>query len=200
MNENTSATGGILSSQILPLTKGQLEDILFGIISGITGYDEKRLFIAYQWVPPAALKMLEDWAGYFLTPAPASNLPQIYHDPRGDGADVIIEEYAWLLRVSFFGPNSLSKAYELRAGLFVEQNRWDTLVPHNVEVRHVGTPLFLPYLENLKWIHRADLEVRLTQIAKYKYAVNNILSGNGSATNDFGVNVNFDSNNARKKE
>ena len=82
----------------------------------------------------------------------------------------------------------------------MEQNRWDTLVPHNVEVRHVGTPLFLPYLENLKWIHRADLEVRLTQIAKYKYAVNNILSGNGSATNDFGVNVNFDSNNARKKE
>jgi hypothetical protein len=199
-NTNTSASGGILSSQILPLNKNQIEDLLFTIIQGITGYEDSKIVIAYQWVPPGTPELNTDWLGFFLTPSKASNNPQVYHDPGGDGSDVVIEEYAWILRVSFFGPNSLAKAFELRAGLFVEQNRWENLVKNNIEVRYVDTPLFLPYLENLKWVHRADLEVRLTQIAKYKYNVLNVLSGEGSGNTEIGMHVTFDSNNARKKE
>ena len=197
---NSSATRGAVPIDAKSPNRRQIEDLLFPVIQTITQLPEEKLYPSYQFVPPSAPAMEEDWASFYVRPIRVSNLPQTFHDSRGDGSDVIVEEYFWELNVTFIGPSALENAQKLRAGLFVEQNRWDTIMPYRIEFTHIGSPVYIPYLENAKWLDRADLSAKLTQIATYVAPIRNLLSGHGNAVSDNDMGVSFDSDNARIKE
>jgi len=192
---NTSATGGFLNVVNHPLSQEQIEALLFPIITNLTGLDESHVFVAYQQTPPAAPKLEEDWVGYYLSMMGADNFPQVYHDPSGEGTDIEVENVHWNWVMEFVGPNSVHLARQLRASIYIEQNRPMELYNNGLAIKYADSLKFFPYVENGKWLKKSYLRIKIDQWCPYRFDVLNLLSAHGRGVTDEGLEIYFDTNN-----
>lgn len=193
---NTSATGGYLREA--PGVTGRIEheDVVHGMIVGLTGLDKTLVRPAFQHDPLKAPKPEIDWCAFFLRNASSTNFPAVLHAPNGDGSDMVIDWIDKEIHLYFYGPRAQENAELIRRGLHVEQNRYE-LRKAGFAIRSVGNATQVPEIVNGKWLNRCDIVVYATIEAIGRYAVLNLLQAGGTIANDDGLVNPFDTDNIR---
>jgi hypothetical protein len=87
---------------------------------------------------------------------------------------------------SFYGPNAVTFAEQLRDGLYIGQNQ-EQLALSGIKLIDAEDHQVVPDLFNLQWIDHVDLPIRLAAVIERKYNVLDIISSEGTITNSAGV-------------
>lgn len=180
MSGNTSATGGYLQpTSTVPPEGDALDDILQEMVVGITGLNDQLVRPRWQPDPPGQPAVDVNWAGVGVISRTALDFPYIVHNPAGNGTDVLRRHNELEVQVSFYGPNADLLAEQLRDGLYISQNR-EQLAAHGIALIEVGQSIHAPELiNNVQWLDRVDITVRIRQVVERVYAIENILSAPG---------------------
>lgn len=162
-----------------PLYGDALDDLLQGIVSGITGVAGKFVRPRWQPEPPEHPPHDTNWIAFGLASFEFDVFPSIIHDPNGNsgnGVNIIERDERFKLATSFYGPDGQGIASRFRDGLMVEENRWP-LVDANIGVIEVQQIINLPALLKEKWVRRVDLSVMLRRRVAHTYAVPTLIQG-----------------------
>lgn len=192
---NTSATGGYLtpSAAPAPLEGQALNDFIQQWVVGITGLDGTMVRPRWQAEPPNIPTAGVAWAAIGITSRPSDTYPYVKHDPTGLGSDELQRHETLNVLVSFYdlGTNGLADQYAalLHDGTAIPQNS-EALGAADMKFIACGEPVTVPSLLKQRWLYRVDLPVELRRQITRIYAVENLLSAQGTLTaNDAGNGV-----------
>jgi hypothetical protein len=186
---NTSATDGFLELSPAPGLV-DIEDVLSGIIAGITGLPGDLIRPRWQPEPPRTPKKAENWCAFGETGSIPDIYPQIRHYGEGEGHDELIDRDEFSVLVSFYGPQHVDLALLLRAGIYVPQNR-ASLRPAGMAFVKAGSITRLPEVGQSGIRARADLPLTFRRFVVRSIAVLNLKQSGGSLENDNNVIVPF---------
>lgn len=174
---NDSSTGGFIppASSPSPLVDATLDALLQQLVVGITGLPGNMVRPRWQPVVPKQPDPSTDWCAIGVTDVDPDDYPAESHDGMGNGSDTQSDHESITVLASFYGPNALANAKQLRSGLYVAQNR-DTLVANNLNLKEAKKLIQAPDLINEQWIRRWDLTVIFRRKSVYTYPILNILS------------------------
>jgi hypothetical protein len=178
---NSSATGGYLTPiDIESLYDTAFESFFQEVIVGITGYPATLVRPQGQPVPPQMPPATTDWASFLIqSENDLSVRGQIFHDPTGDGSDVLCRTVQNRILISFYGPNAWAYAGAFCDGLCIEQNRWQ-LQSASMGIVNFSTRRALYELINEQFLKRVDVEVTMNREIQKTYPVLNLLSAHGT--------------------
>ncbi len=174
---NTSATGGYLvpGGSPAPEEDAALEDILQGMVSGITGIAGKFVRPRWQTLPPKQPEPSVNWCAIGVHETKTIANPAVVHDGTDDGNDRYQMHEELSLLVTLYGPSAQGYASILRDGIFIPQNA-EAIKAKGMAFVGASDVLPVPELVNQQWIRRYDLFIRMRRQVVRVYPVLNILS------------------------
>lgn len=182
---NTSATGGYISP-VAPSTAlfdDALDALLQQAVVGITGLAGSLVRPRWQPVVPKQPDPTVDWCAIGVTDDTPMDYPAETHDGTGNGSDTQQQWEEFIVLASFYGPNNMANASQLRRGLYVAQNR-EALQLAGIDLVEAGKVVTAPDLVNQQWIKRRDITLRFRRAVASIYPVLNILSADDTLVTD----------------
>lgn len=158
---NTSATSGYLRLTASP-SRQEVEDVIQGMIVGITGLDGELVRPRNQPEPPMQPGNETDWAAYSIKRRGTHNFAQLEHC---DGYSVLHAHEELAVLVSFMGQRAEDYATTLRDGLHVSQNR-EQLYRNYMALVEVGELTPVPEVISMGWRGRCDLPLTIRRGTK----------------------------------
>ncbi|MEE3504836.1 hypothetical protein QN399_00915 [Pseudomonas sp. 10C3] len=174
---NTSATGGYLvpGGSSAPEEDQDLEDILQGMVSGISGIPGSMVRPRWQSLPPKQPEPSVNWCAIGVQETKTVANPAIDHNSSGDGNDQYQMHEGLTLLATFYGPNSQRYASIMRDGIFIPQNA-EAIKAKGMAFVSASSIRPVPELVNQQWIRRYDLFIEMRRKVTRVYPVLNILS------------------------
>lgn len=184
--DNTTARPGYLTPTTSPIDQTALENVLQEMVVGVTGLRPDLVRPRWQPNPPSRPKLKETWAAVGVKEYQGSTS----YKEHGDDSTTIVTLTDFELLASFYGPDALGKATQLRDGLVVDQNR-AALRKHGMAIVHIGNPRNVPEQKKGKWIPRIDLPLNIQWETRQTFGVRNIASADGTIVTDTGLTTKF---------
>lgn len=167
------------------ITGDPLYDYLQQFFAAVSKMDGTRFFQTYQLPDPPNLPPVGvDWAAFTLNESRRIGLYNaVVHHGEGDGVDELQRHEEMEFRVSFYGPNSVGYATNLRDGLSIWQNfsmlrLAGMALVETSDVRSFGD------LVHQQWVGRADMTVTIRRFTQRFYKVLNLLSAQAEVQTD----------------
>jgi hypothetical protein len=179
-----SSVAGFLPLSETP-SRTSVEDVLHGLICGITGFAGELVRSRWQPEPPRAPKPEVNWCAFGVMEFEPQNFPEILHHGEGEGHDEIIDHEILRVLVSFYGPGHTDVARHMRRGIHVGQNR-ASLRSAGLSFLKAGAIRVLPELVALQWQPRSDLPLTFDLETRCTYAALNLKKSTGTIEADHG--------------
>lgn len=179
-----SATGGFLVQTASTLDGLALRRFLQSIIAGVTGLGASLVRPMWQPDPPPVPSINVDWCGFAITDQRIEK-GSAFHQQLTDGATITRHEEIDLL-CAFYGPDSLTKAGELRDGMELSQNR-ELLFLSGMGLAGFNDIAHAPELVNDRYFDRADITMTVRREIRRSYAILNFVSATGTIKANRGV-------------
>jgi hypothetical protein len=138
------------------MSRREIENLVHGLISGLTGIPGPLVRPRWQPDPPAQPENTVNWCAFGIMQRDMHNFPQLVHDPSGDGRGELHAHETLRCLASFYGPDAEDNALALRNGLHIGQNR-EPLYLAGMAFVEAGPLLYLPEIKNTAWRARCDL-------------------------------------------
>lgn len=172
MASNDSSTGGYLLpvGDPAPGTDDLDLDLIFqASVAGITGLPGAMVRPSFQEDPPTRPPAKTDWCAVSVSlSTPDAN---VYEKESADGKSQLQVRHETLeVMTSFYGPNAITYARRLRAGLANAQNR-EPLTALSIGFVETHEIRRVPELVNNKWIQRRDMQITFRRKVTETYAV-----------------------------
>ena len=182
---NTSATGGYLLPSSPPGSPPEdysFEDLIQGVVVGLTGLPGNMVRPRWQAVTPKQPEPTVDWCAVGIMGAEDQAVrSQIQHFSAGDGYDIATRWELVDILVSAYGPNAWLTCSLIDSGLRIEQNRI-ALFQAQVGLRNIGRRLTMTELINERFVRRVDFPFTVVRTIKQTYPVLNLLRASGTVT------------------
>lgn len=174
---NDSSTGGFIppASSPAPLADAALDNLFQQLVVGVTGLPGSLVRPRWQPVVPKQPDPSTNWCAIGVTLLSPDDYPSEVHNGTGNGSDTQSDHESINVTASFYGPNAMANAKQLRSGLYVAQNR-DTLVAAGLNLKEARQLIQAPDLVNEQWIRRWDLTIVFRRQSIYTYSILNIAS------------------------
>lgn len=187
---NDSSTGGYLvPSSPAPIEDAALEDVIQGIVVGITGLPGTMVRPRWQPTPPKQPPPATNWCAIGITRTYGETYAYIGHSGVGNGSDTLQRHYSLDLLASFYGPSGQLYAGLFRDGLLIEQNR-EVMAANGMALYEAREIIAAPELTNTQWIRRFDVPFTLRRQVNRTYPVLNLLSAEGTIHAETETHVN----------
>ncbi|MBB3006038.1 phage neck terminator protein [Cupriavidus alkaliphilus] len=181
---NTSATGGYLAPTApVPPEDDALDDLLQGLVAGVTGLPGNLVRPRWQPTVPKQPEPSVNWCALGVTEQENDAGPAIQHGPTGDGHDEYQRHQDIRLLCTFYGPAAKGYAQRLADGLAIPQNR-EQLRPNDMAFVSASEIRATPDFVNQQWVRRYDLTLLLRRKITRTYPVLNLLSAQVSTETD----------------
>jgi len=174
---NTSATGGYLAPVVAPAPAQdiELEDLLQGMVKGITGLPGQFVRPRWQEKIPKQPEPLVNWCAIGVHSTKTVAYPAVTHDGGADGHDNYEMHEELKVVASFYGPQAQAYAAILRDGIFIPQNG-EAIRAQRMAFIGASDVLPAPELVNQQWVRRYDISIQMRRQVVRVYPVLNILS------------------------
>lgn len=174
---NDSSTGGFIppAGSPAPLTDAALDALFQQLVVGVTGLAGDMVRPRWQPIVPKQPDPSTNWCAIGVTDIAPDDYPSEVHSGAGNGSDTQSDHESITVIASFYGPNALANAKQLRSGLYVAQNR-ETLVAANINLIEAKRLVQAPDLVNEQWVKRWDMTIVFRRQSVYIYPILNILS------------------------
>lgn len=174
---NDSSTGGFIppAPSPAPLADAALDALFQQLVVGITGLPGNMVRPRWQPVVPKQPDPPTNWCAIGVTLVQPDDYLSEIHGDGGNGSDTQTDHESITVVASFYGPNAMANAKQLRSGLYVAQNR-DTLAAAGLNLKEARQLTQAPDLVNEQWIRRWDLTIVFRRKSTYTYPILNILS------------------------
>lgn len=182
MATDSSAAGYLLPSSS-PVYGNALDDLVHGVIVGLTGITGDLVRPRWQPEPPQQPDFTVDWVAFGLVRSEVDTFAYDYHDPTGNGVNAVQRDELLYFLHSFYGPDCHMYCEQYRDGLEVAQNR-DALTAANIGLQEVQEAVMLPALLKEKWVKRIDVTVVFRRRTTRTYPVLTIQSGQATLDNE----------------
>lgn len=173
---NTSATGGYLR----PVAPGPMDGLDFRrfigtVLVGISGIAPE--YVRPAWQPnPAPIPGIDvDWMAFGVTARRGDNDP--YQEETATSSLMIRHEEVDFM-LTFYGPNCLQLAGELRDGTDLTQNN-ESLLLAGMAIVDVGNITHAPELINERFFDRADMTMTIRREIRREYRILPFVAANG---------------------
>lgn len=184
---NTSASGGYLQpSSTAPVENDAFEDLLGGLIAGISGLTRGLVRPRWQATPPAMPTITTNWCAFGITAIDADWSAATTHIPDGEGADEVVRHDTVHILVSFYGPAAYGLAAQVRDGLWVPQN-FEAVRMAGIALLECDRIRTASDLINERFVRRVDLDILLRRAVVRTYPILNLLTAQGAFVLDRGV-------------
>ena len=184
---NSSATGGyLLPGSTTPVQDDPFEDLLGGLIAGISGIARGMVRPRWQPTPPAMPSIATNWCAFGITEIDADWSAATTHIPDGDGVDEVVRHDTVRILASFYGPSAYGLAAQVRDGLWVPQN-FDAIRMAGIALLECDRIRTASDLLNERFVRRVDLDILLRRAVVRTYPILNLLSAQGAFALDRGV-------------
>lgn len=174
---NTSATGGYLRQ-----TNGPIDNLDFRRFIGLTlvnlsGFTAELVRPAWQQNPSPIPSIDIDWMAFGQTSRRTDY--DAYQVEKADGTSstqIRNEEVDFLL--TFYGPNCIGKASELRDATDITQNQ-EALYLAGMAIVNFSDITHAPELINERWFDRCDMTMTIRREIRREYRILNFAGANG---------------------
>ena len=175
---NTSETGGylLLDGEAVPNDQ-LLEDILQGLIVGVTGLSGEWVRPRFQTEPLPIPKINQNWVAFAIQKQIPDDGP--YFEQSENQTSIRHERLEVFL--SFYGPNGQMYANRLVKGLAIPQNI-DQIKQHQIKFIEVGNILKAPDKINEQYVYRHDVTAVFMRKTKQAHLI--------KAFQDFEIKIN----------
>lgn len=174
---NTSATGGYLRQ-----TNGPIDNLDFRRFIGLTlvnlsGFTAELVRPAWQQNPSPIPSIDIDWMAFGQTSRRTDY--DAYQVEKADGTSstqIRNEEVDFLL--TFYGPNCIGKASELRDAADITQNQ-ESLYLAGMAIINFSDITHAPELVNERWFDRCDMTMTIRREIRREYRILTFASADG---------------------
>lgn len=174
---NTSATGGYLRQ-----TSGTIDNLDFRRFIGlmlvnISGFAPELVRPAWQQNPSPIPNIDIDWMAFGQTTRRTDY--DAYQSEKADGTLTVQtrnEEVDFLL--TFYGPNCIGKASELRDAADITQNQ-ESLYLAGMAIINFSDITHAPELVNERWFDRCDMTMTIRREIRREYRILTFASADG---------------------
>ena len=215
MTGNTSSTGGSLppsdaeeyydvgyaakdytpvpGANPLAVSGKALNEILHDWLMGFVNVDPTMIIPRWQIVPANLPdSFVTDWMTFGVTRKSRDGTAYVEHNngdvPSGfpDGYDTSTRWEKFFVLCSIYGPNQEFTETAISQGIYIAQNN-ERLLQYRIRPITTNEVVMVPELIKNLWVQRWDLEIEMTRSTTFNYAVENLVSANGSAETDTGL-------------
>lgn len=176
---NTSATGGYLISQTLPVNDDGLADFMHDVIAGVTGISGANIRPAFQRNPPNRPSIAVNWCGFSIDNQIAEAGGAFMSMDVGGASATQKRHESFELKCVFYGPNCRGHAQALRDGLEVSQNR-EVMYLNGMSFSDSGPISQTSELVHEEWYLRADITLVFNRELDRVYPVLPFLGASGT--------------------
>lgn len=175
---NTSASGGyLLPNPTLGLPKGlSLNQFLNTVFQGLSNLQGTLVRPRWQVAPPKQPDLPTNWMAFGIISDLADTNAFVGMD--ADGVDTLIRHEELEIACSFYGPDSLEIAKQVRDGFQIQQNL-DALRAANMGYKEVSKLLHMPELINERWFDRYEMSVFLRRQIQRVYPTLSLVTAEG---------------------
>lgn len=175
---NTSATGGYLQQVAGPMEGLDLRRFLGTVLVGVSGLDPQLVRPSWQQNPPPIPNIDTDWMAFGISARRADNDP--YQAEKDDGQRSIMARHEELdILLTFYGPNCLQIAGEVRDGFELTQNT-ESLLLAGMAYIDLSDIIHAPELVNDRYFDRADTTLTIRREVRREYRILNFVSAYGA--------------------
>lgn len=174
---NDSSTGGYLvpAPSGAPPYGDPLENILQGVVAGITGIDPSLIRPRWQPEPPNMPSFSTNWVAFGIVRFKRDTFVYEQHEALGQGDSYVERDEQCFVLHSFYGPNCHEICMQYADGVMLAQNR-EVLITNNINLVEVQEPVNLPQLLKEKWVKRIDLTVVFRRRVHRTFPILNVQS------------------------
>lgn len=190
-----STVAGYLLPTDTVLNDDALEDLIQGIVVGITNLPGQLVIPRWQPDPPALPDVSVNWCAIGSIDFDTDGTASIEHLPDADGGlgnDELTQWETFDVIASFYGPASQMYASRFRDGLQIGQNREAMWLNANMVFRTAAKVENRPDLRNDQWVRRYDVRCTFARALTRTYTVRNLLTASGTIETDTGLIATFD--------
>ena len=174
---NTSATGGYLQQVVGPVDGLDLRRFLGTVLVGVSGLAPEMVRPSWQQNPPPVPNIDTDWMAFGITARRADNDP--YQVEKDDGQRTIMSRHEELdILLTFYGPNCLQLAAEVRDGFELTQNT-ESLLLAGMAYIDLSDIVHAPELVNERFYDRTDATLTIRREVRREYRILNFVAANG---------------------
>lgn len=174
---NTSATGGYLRQTNSPVDNLDFRRFIGTMLVGLSGLATNLVRPAWQPNPAPVPDIETDWMAFGQTSRRTDMYPFVIEDENETGAEQIRhEENDFLL--TFYGPNCLGNAAELRDATDITQNQ-EALSLAGMAIVDYTDITHAPELVNERWFDRCDMTITIRREIRRQYTILTFVSANG---------------------
>lgn len=174
---NTSATGGFLQQTAGPLEGLDLRRFIGTVLVGVSGLPAEMVRPSWQQNPPPVPNIDTDWMAFGITARRADNDP--YQAEKDDGLRTIMSRHEELdILLTFYGPNCLQLAAEVRDGFELTQNT-ESLLLAGMAYIDLSDIVHAPELVNERFYDRADTTLTIRREVRREYRILNFVAAYG---------------------
>jgi hypothetical protein len=174
---NTSATGGYLRQTTGPVDNLDFRRFVGTVLVGISGFAPELVRPAWQPNPAPIPGIDTDWMAFGQTSRRVDF--DAYQAEKTDGTlttQTRHEEIDFVL--TFYGPNCLGKASELRDAADITQNQ-SALYLAGMAIVDFTDITHAPELVNERWFDRCDMTMTIRREIRREYRILNFVSAYG---------------------
>lgn len=175
---NTSATGGYLQQVAGPIDGLDLRRFIGTLLVGVSGFAPELVRPIWQQNPPPIPDIDTNWMAFGITARRADNDP--YQVETDDGQRTLMQRHEELdILVTFYGPDSLQKAAELRDGFELTQNT-ESLLLAGMAYIDLSDIIHAPELVNDRYFDRSDTTLTIRREVRREYRILNFVAAGGA--------------------
>lgn len=172
-----------------PVEDDDLDNVLQGLVVGITGLDQALVRPRWQTNPPKQPEPIVDWSSIGVMSSQADTYPVVKHlfgdDITAPAGDLLIRHETLEVLVSFYGPHAKTNLGLLRDGLGILQNL-EAVKAAGLYFIEMDAARIAPDFINQQWIRRWDTALVFRRSVARVYGVNNIRSAEIDLLDDSG--------------
>lgn len=174
---NTSATGGYLRQTNSPVDNLDFRRFIGTMLVGLSGLATNLVRPAWQPNPAPVPDIETDWMAFGQTSRRTDMYSFVIEYENETGAEQIRhEENDFLL--TFYGPNCLGNAAELRDATEISQNQ-EALSLAGMAIVDYTDITHAPELVNERWFDRCDMTITIRREIRRQYTILTFVSANG---------------------
>jgi hypothetical protein len=155
-----------------------LRRFLGTVLVGVSGLDPQLVRPSWQQNPPPIPNIDTDWMAFGISARRADNDP--YQAEKDDGQRSIMARHEELdILLTFYGPNCLQIAGEVRDGFELTQNT-ESLLLAGMAYIDLSDIIHAPELVNDRYFDRADTTLTIRREVRREYRILNFVSAYGA--------------------